>query len=128
MTYSTYKRSIVTVTTDGSGAATAYSDVLTGKLMSINYIKDGSTPYADTVDFDLNIETTGEVVWDQDNITASVAVRPVAAVQTYLGANAVFASGGEPVRDRFMLVNDRVRIVLANGGDTKSGVFEFRVS
>ena len=63
----------VTVTTDGSGDATAYTPHVTGLISQIRYVK---TDYADGVDFVVTNDTTGEVIWDQDDVNASATVAP----------------------------------------------------
>lgn len=118
------RRFVVPVTTDGSGAATAYSPVLSGKLVSIRYVK---TDYADTVDFVITAEDTGETLWSEENVTASATRHPRAATHSTAGAAALYASGGAAVNDKIALGSDRVKIVLANGGDTKSGAFHITV-
>ncbi len=35
----------------------------------------------------------------------------------------MYAAGGEPVEGHIVMVGDRLKIVLSNGGDTKTGTF-----
>lgn len=118
------RRFKVPVTTNGSGAATVYSPVLSGKLISIRYVK---TDYADTVDFVITAEATGETLWSEENVTASATRHPRAATHSTAGAASLYASGGTAVNDKIALGSDRVKIVLANGGDTKTGTFHITV-
>lgn len=114
----------VPVTTAAGGGATAYSPYLSGYIESIQYVK---TDYADTVDFTITADETGEGIWSQSNVTASATVRPRAATHSTAGVASVYASGGTAVNDRIALGRDRVKIVLAEGGATKSGTFVITV-
>lgn len=114
------QRHVVTVTTIADGSATAYSETLTGKLSQIRYAK---TDFADGVDFTITAEATGETLWAQNDVNASVTVAPRQATHTTAGVAAAYASGGSGVLDKIGLANDRVKIVIAAGGNTKTGTF-----
>jgi hypothetical protein len=116
-------RTTVIVPTIADGSATVFSPIVSGKLVSITYTKDGSTPYDDTVDFTITNETTGLTLWSQSNVTATTTVAPRQATHTTAGVAALYASGGVAVLDDIILTQDRVKIVLAQGGDTKTGTF-----
>lgn len=117
------QRFVVTVTTIADGSATAYSPHLTGKISQIRYVKDGTTPFATGVDFTITAEATGETIWSQLNVDASVTVAPRQPVHSTAGVAALYAAGGTAIQEPIGLANDRVKIVIANGGDTKIGVF-----
>ena len=110
----------VPVTTIADGSATAYSPYLSGLLESIQYVK---TDYADGVDFTITADVTGESLWGDTNVNAAEVVRPRAATHTNAGAAALYAAGGTAVQDKFALSRDRVKIVIAQGGATKTGAF-----
>lgn len=114
------QRHVVSVTTIADGSATAYSPVVTGKLSQIRYVK---TDFADGVDFTITAEATGETIWTDTNINASETVAPRQPTHDTAGAAAVYAGGGSAVLDKIALANDRVKIVIASGGDTKTGTF-----
>lgn len=115
------QRHVVTIETDSDGDATGYTPVLSGKISAIHYIKDD---YADTVDFVITGEATGETIWSQANRTASVVVAPRQATHSVAGVAATYDDvGGNAVNDRICLSEDRVKIVIDEGGDTKSGTF-----
>jgi len=117
------ERHIVTAVTAADGSVIAYSPVLTGRISAIHYVKASAGSYADTVDFAITAEATGEGLWTEANVTATKTVAPRQAVHTIAGVAAVLASGGEAVRDKIALAQDRVKISIANGGDTKTGTF-----
>jgi len=110
----------VTVVTDGSGVATVYSPYLSGFIHEITYVK---TDYADGVDFTITAEKTGETIWTQADVNAGVTKAPRQPTHSNVGVAALYASGGTAVNDRIALGRDRVKIVLAQGGATKTGKF-----
>jgi hypothetical protein len=111
----------MTVNSNASGVATAFSQrIVGGKIHSIAYIKGD---YADTVDFTITKETTGETLWAQDNVTASTTVYPRAATASTANAPALYEDTGEAVRDAIGIAVDRVKVVLAQAGANKTGQF-----
>jgi len=119
------ERHAVTITTDTNGDGTGYTPVVTGQIVQITYTK---TDYAAGVDFDVTGEASGVVIWDQDNVNATATVAPRQATHTTLGAAALYAAGGTAVLDGVYVANERVKIVVASGGDTKVGTFHVVVA
>ncbi len=107
----------VTVTTIADGSATAYTDPVRGKVVAVKYAKATSGNYSDGVDFTITTETTLRNVWVDTNINASETVYPRALVQDTAGADIAGSY------DALRLMNERVKIVIGSGGDTKSGTF-----
>lgn len=114
------ERHVVSITTASDGSATAYSPVVTGKLSRIRYAK---TDFANGVDFAITAESTGEALWTGTDVNASATVAPRQPTHDTVGAAALYAAGGSGVLDKIALANDRVKIVIASGGDTKTGTF-----
>lgn len=113
------ERHVISVTTAADGTAVAYSPVVTGAILTLAYVK---TDFADGVDFDVTLESTGEVIWDQDNVNASVIVRPRTPIQDTAGVDATI-DGTRKLREPIVAARDRVKIAIANGGATKTGAF-----
>lgn len=118
------RRFVVPVTVDASGDATEYSPVLSGKLISFRYVKDD---FANGVDFTITAEDTGETLWAEENVNASATRYPRAATASTAGAASLYASGGTAVNDRIGLSQDRVKIVVASGGNATSGTFHITI-
>jgi hypothetical protein len=112
----------VTVTTAADGSATAYSETVTGKLSTVRYVKNN---YDNGVDFTITSEATGETLWTQADVNASITVAPRQATHSTAGTAALYAAGGTAVLDKIALAGDRVKIVIAQGGNVKSGAFHF---
>jgi len=117
----------ITVTTAADGTAIAYvpsAGVCRGFLEMIQYAK---VDYADGVDFTITDDKTGESLWTDTNVNASEIVRPTAPLHSQAGAARLLAAAGEPVVGKIAIVS-RIKIVIAQGGNAKSGTFRFHVS
>lgn len=114
-------RHILDITSAADGSATAYTDTFSGKLVSIHYVADGTTPYTNTVDATITVESTGQSILTKSNIAASFDVAPRQPIHGQDGVASLFAAGGAAVQTQIALVNDRIKIILAQAGDTKTG-------
>lgn len=114
------RRFSVAVTTAADGSFTGYSPYLSGKLCEIHYVKDDFT---DGVDFTITAEATGESLWTESNVNAAKVCRPRGATHTNAGVASLYAAGGTAVNDLIRLGRDRVKIVIASGGNATSGTF-----
>jgi hypothetical protein len=114
------ERHEVAVTTAADGSATAYSPVVTGKVSQIRYVK---TDFAAGVDFTITSEATGETIWTQLDVNASATVAPRQSTHDTAGVASLYAAAGAAVNDHICLAHDRIKIVIAAGGNAKTGVF-----
>lgn len=121
------RRHKVSVTTASDGSATAYTPRVAGKIHSIHYVKDGSTGFADGVDLTITAEATGESILAKSDVNASAVFYPRAPTHSQAGVASLYATDGTAVQDRIGLASDRVKIVIASGGDTKVGAFHILV-
>lgn len=117
------KRHKVTVTTNGSGAATEYSPGISGVILAIHYVKGN---FSDGVDFTITSEETGETIWTESNVNASKSCAPRMATHSTAGVAATY-DGTRAVGDRIGLHNDRVSIAVASGGAATTGTFHIVV-
>ncbi len=118
----------VVATSDGDQVGTHYTPYLSGYIESVQYVKPGAASYTDGVDFTITADATGESIWVDTNINASEVVRPRAATHSTAGVASLYAGAGEAVLDRIGLARDRVKIVLAAAGASKTGTFVITVS
>lgn len=123
------RRIVVDVTTDGSGNATAYSsDVINGLIHSIRLVADGTSPFDNTADITITGETTGLPVLAITNQNSSGTFYPRAGTVDGSNAASLYAAGGAAVNDKVALADERLKIVVAQGGATKSGRFHVLVA
>lgn len=105
----------VTATCNASGAATAYTDFpVWGEVVSIAYVKNN---YANGVDFTITGETTGVSLWTDLDINASEIVYPRVLESSNTDGSAL------TTRQGVVLAGERVKIVIASGGNATSGTF-----
>lgn len=116
----TIRRFEIPVTTIADGSATAYSPYLSGYINDIEYVK---TDFADGVDFTITAEATGRTLWAESDVNAAAIRAPRQPTHTTAGVAALFAAGGTAVNDKIALGRDRVKIVIASGGNVKTGSF-----
>lgn len=116
------QRLVVPVTTAADGSATAYSPVITGKLSQIRYVK---TDFDNGSTITITAEATGETLWTEAAVNASATRAPRQATHSTAGAAALYAAAGAAVNDKIALADDRIKIVIASGGNVKSGAFHF---
>lgn len=110
----------VAVTTAADGSATAYSEVCTGKVSTIRYVK---TDFDNGSTITLTSEATGETIWTEAAVNASATRAPRQATHSTAGVAALYAGAGASVNDKIALANDRIKIVITAGGNVKSGAF-----
>jgi len=120
----TTRRFVVNVTTAADGSYTGYSPYISGRLCAIHYIK---TNFTDGVDFTITAEATGETLWTESNVNAAKACMPRGAVHSNVGVGGIYSTGGIAVTDLIRLSRDRVKIVLAAGGNATTGAFHIVV-
>lgn len=126
------KRYTLAVTTAADGTVTAFSPRISGEIHQIEYVKDaasaGANAYAAGVDFAITGEKTGIGLWTQSDVNASAVVAPRQPTHSQVGVASLYAAGGTGVQARVALANDRVKIVLAQGGNAKVGAFHILVA
>lgn len=110
-------RLTVTATTAADGTATAYSGVCNGSIESVQYAK---TDFANGVDFTITTETSEQNVWVDTDVNASETVYPMVATN---GTDGAALSGAGTLMSRIPVANERIKIAIAQGGDTKTGTF-----
>jgi len=110
-------RHIVTITTAADGSGTGYTPVVNGRVLTISYVKATSGSFADSVDFSIETENSKVTIWDEDNVTATKAIYPRAKTHTTGGAE------NDADVDCIPVANERIKISVEGGGDSKTGTF-----
>ena len=113
------------VTTAADGTKTVLSPRIAGKIHSIRYVK---TDFADGVDFAITAEATGENIWTESNVNATADRYPRAPTHSQAGVAALYAAGGSAVLEPIAIASDKVKIVIAQGGNVKTGNFQITIS
>jgi hypothetical protein len=111
------ERHAISLTTNADGAATGYTPVVTGRVLSVIYVK---TDFANGVDFTITAEATGEPILALTDANASVTKYPRSPVHGLTGTGLIYA-GTDVVAEPVMVAQDRIKVVVAQGGNTKTG-------
>ena len=115
---------VIGVETASDGTATGYSGrTFNGKLVAIQYIKED---YANGVDFTITSEETGQTIWTQSDVNASATKYPLTQACSTAGVAATL-DGTRALLVPIALTNERIKVEIAQGGDTKVGAFGFIV-
>ena len=108
----------VPVNADGDGTVTANTNQgLLGPILSVQYIKASSGGYANGVDFNVTLVNSGQTVWAQSDVNASVTVRPKVLNQATAGTDLT------AIYDHIYAHGEPIRIVVAQGGVSTTGKF-----
>ena len=116
----------VEVTTAADGSAEVYSPPLTGRLVNVIYTKPASDGLT-TANFTITAEGSGIDIWAENGVDASKIVSPTQDLHDQSGDDRLYESAGEEVGGPIYLCQERVKIVIASGGDDKKGTFDIIV-
>lgn len=107
----------VTLTCDGSGDCTAYTPHVTGAIVQLDIVLGTlSTP-----DITVTTEDRGAAVYTEAGVAGSKTVSPRQPIHTYAGAAVTYDGTRVVYGDYFRVGRDRVKIVVAGGGNGTSG-------
>lgn len=113
----------VTLTVDASGDGTLYSTNLTGRVLELRYVVG---TLASTTDLVITNEGTGAAILTASPSTTATWC-PRQATCDVTGTASLYAAAGEPVEDYCWLANQRVKIVVAQGGVSTTGTLHITV-
>lgn len=110
----------ISITTAADGSATVYSAPFVGLLHALVYLP-GASGLDTGADLTITDEATGHALVTVTNGgTSTVVIMPRGATASTANAASLYAAGGAAVNDRLPVVG-RVKIVVASGGNAKSG-------
>lgn len=122
------ERHEIAVLTDASGDFEGFTPVVSGRVLQVRYIPDGTSPLATGADLDITGEGSGVVVAGHDDIGTAAFTRAYRqATHGADGSASLYAATGEPVESAVVVAQERVKLVIANGGAAKAGVFHVYV-
>ncbi len=119
------RRASLTITTDVDGNGIGYlvsvgSGVDCGYIRAIRYVKNN---YDNGVGVVITGEISGIAILTIANMNATVTKFPRGSASKQVdGTDAEYASG-YPVKVLIPIVNERIKVVVSSGGDTKTGLF-----
>lgn len=117
----------VTVTTATGGGATAYTPVVMGRVAAIQYIRaTAADAFASTADFDIETADSAQTLWKEDAVNASKTVAPT--IQAHTTTGGALATAGDVQRSPVHAATERIKITIAQGGNTKTGTFRLVIA
>lgn len=111
------------LTVNASGAATVTSSqIASGCVHQIRYVPDGTNPLDTGAHLTITESASGLPILTKEDIgTAAVVWAPRQPTHGVAdGAALLYAAGGSAVNDR-IAVNGKIKVVVANGGASKTG-------
>ena len=112
----------VVLTTTSGGAATGFTPVVNGFIRAFRY----SGGFDATADITITGDDTGQPILTLTNQADVVAtLHPRQATHDIVGAASLFAGAGEPVESEIPIADERIKIVVAQGGNAKTGTLTF---
>jgi len=112
------ERHSVSLTTAADGSATGFTPNVTGRVLFIRYLK---TDFDNGVDLTITTEAHAQTILTLTDQNASGNFLPRLPTHDETGAEALYAAAGAKVREAAPVVNDRVKVVVAQGGNVKTG-------
>lgn len=121
------QRVSVALAVNASGDQTVNTtDNITGRILAVRYVVDGTNPLATGADFVITGAESGLPILTITNIgTSSTQFYPRQATCDTSGAASLFAAGGTAITDYVALANEQIKIVVAQGGVSKVGTLIF---
>ncbi len=124
------ERHAVAIAVDASGDFTGYTPVVSGQVVQVRYIPDGTTPLDTGADLTVSGADSGIPVLTKANIGTSafnLAPRQPTHLNTD-GSAALYAAGGSAVLAPVVVANERIKVVVAQGGNAKLGTLHIWVA
>jgi hypothetical protein len=120
----------VAITTDSGGAATAYTQMpVTGLVEWLRYHPDGTNPLDTGADLVITGESSGIAIATLGNIgTSAFTKAPRQPTHDVAAGAAITYDGTHAVNEKIALSGERIKVAVAQGGNTLSGTLEFAVS
>jgi len=116
-------RQVLTLTVNASGAATVYTALpVTGRVLQLVYVPDGTNPLDTGADLTITGEDSGVAIATlTDSGTSAFTKVPRQATHGVTGSAALYAAAGQGVLEPVIVAGERIKVVVAQGGVSKTG-------
>ena len=111
----------IDIVTDADGDFVGYSNVVNGRVLEVRLVVPGSGGIEGTSDLAITNELTGAAILAKTDQNGSATWAPRQATHSTAGAAALYASGGAAVNDYVVVAESRIKAVIAQGGNAKTG-------
>ena len=116
-------RHVFDLTVDAAGDATVYTNgVISGTIEQVTYVPDGTAPLDTGADITITGEDSTMAIITITNFgTALATFAPRQVEHDVASAPALYAAAGEAVKGKMKMANERIKVVVAQGGVSKTG-------
>jgi hypothetical protein len=123
------ERFAVAIPVNASGVGTGFTlTPVTGHVLAVRYVPDGTTPYATGTVVTITAEVSGQPILTVTGLgTVATQFYPRVAVVSPANAADLFAAGGTAVVDRIPVAAERIQIALTGAGVSTTGTFHVYV-
>lgn len=118
------QRHVVAITTDASGDFTGHTAITSGFVWAVRFV---DTDLDDTADITVTCGASGQAIVTLTNQAASASVQPMGATHSTAGAAALYAAGGTAVSAPIPIADETIKVVVAQGGNAKTGTLHIYV-
>lgn len=117
------ERLTLALAVNGSGVGTIYSEkAVSGRVLQVRYVPDATKPLDTNTDLTITGEETGVAIATLASIGLSAFTKAIRQPTQILdGTAALFAAGGTTVNEPVYLANERIKVVVADGGVSMTG-------
>lgn len=120
------QRHEISLVTDGAGACTAYSAYpVSGEIKAVVYVR--GTLDNTTTDITITGEKSGISILALTNVTTDGQYAPRMATHGITGTAALYAAAGTAVLACIPVALERIQVVVAQGGASKTGTLHVYV-
>lgn len=117
-------RHVVAITTDASGDFTGYTPVVNGFVQGVRFV---DTDLDAGADITVTCDVSGQAIVTLTNQANTATVLPRAATHDVAGAALLYAAGGAAVSDLIPVADERIKVVVAQGGNATTGTLHVYV-
>ena len=118
------QRFTVAITTDASGDFTGHTAIANGLVQAVRFI---DTDLDDTADITVTCGASGQAIVTLTNQAATASFQPRGATHSTAGAALLYAAGGTAVSDLIPVADETIKVVVAQGGNAKTGTIHIYV-
>lgn len=117
-------RLTVSITTDASGDFTGHTAIANGVVHAVRFV---DTDLDATADITVSCGASGMAILTMTNQAATGTYAPRAASHDTAGAALLYAAGGTAVGVPIPVADETVKVVVAQGGNVKTGAVHIYV-
>lgn len=117
-------RYTVAITTDAAGDFTGFTPIVNGSVQAVRFV---DTDLDDTADITVTCGASGAAIVTLTNQAAAATFAPRQPTHDTAGAALLYAAGGTAVSTLIPVADETIKVVVAQGGNVKTGTLHIYV-